>query len=116
MDRKPFAVYKKKYAKADQSGRKLLAVLKVLTVAHKFNVIQDVNDPVRASTFCKDSNFICYKVDFRDKIDQFSIRCGEYNVKKENKIFRSQESKVEQVNFHFSIIKHENIQTTQVRR
>ena len=88
--------------------KKLFDVQKVLTVAHKFNVIQDVNDPVRSSTFCKDSNFICYKVDFRDKIDQFSIRCGEYNVKKENKIFRSQESKVEQVNFHFSIIKHEN--------
>ena len=47
--------------------------------------------------------FICYKVDFRDKIDQFSIRCGEYNVKKENKIYRSQESKVEQVSFHFQL-------------
>jgi len=65
-------------------GASLIAKNKVLTVAHKFNVIQDVNDPV----------------DFRDKIDQFSIRCGEYNVKKENKIFRSQESKVEQVYFH----------------
>merc|ERR1739848_501935 len=65
-------------------GASLIAKNKVLTVAHKFNVIQDVNNPV----------------DFRDTVNQFSIRCGEYNVKKENEIQRSQESKVEEVYFH----------------
>merc|ERR1712080_75323 len=65
-------------------GASLIAKNKVLTVAHKFNVIQDVNNPV----------------DFRDTVNQFSICCGEYNVKKENEIQRSQESKVEEVYFH----------------
>ena len=30
-------------------------------------------------------------------VDQFSIRCGEYNVKEDHEIYRSQESKVEEV-------------------
>merc|ERR1712130_871926 len=57
-------------------GASLIAKNKVLTVAHKFNVIQDVNNPV----------------DFRDTVNQFSIRCGEYNVKKENEIQRTKEN------------------------
>jgi len=65
-------------------GASLIAKNKVLTVAHKFNVIQDINNPV----------------DFRDMVDQFSIRCGEYNVKEDHEIYRSQESKVEEVYFH----------------
>merc|ERR1711936_154184 len=65
-------------------GASLIARNKVLTVAHKFNVVQDVNNPV----------------DYRDMVKQFSIRCGEYNVKEEHEIFSSQESRVEEVYFH----------------
>ena len=49
-------------------------------------------------------NRIVSQVDFRDTVNQFSIRCGEYNVKEEDEIYRSQESKVEEVILNFTPI------------
>ena len=122
-------------------------------MAHKFNVIQDVNNPVSSlqithqwfhclsynspqflwlsnnsvshlhfqttlravslifkqlhkclwpstslfQQFKKQFSQLVDQVDFRDMVNQFSIRCGEYNVKEDHEIYRSQESKVEEV-------------------
>ena len=39
-------------------------------------------------------------VDYRDQISQFYVRCGEHNVKAEDKLLEHQETKVIAIRFH----------------
>merc|ERR1711915_235533 len=64
-------------------GASLIARNLVLTVAHKFYVIN------KGKT-----------VDRRDSISNFHVRCGEHNVKTETELLDSQESEVEKLHIH----------------
>jgi len=64
-------------------GASLIDQNKVITVAHKFFVIN------KGET-----------TDFRDQTSSFYIRCGEHNVKTETELLNSQETQVEQIIFH----------------
>eukprot|EP00092_Neocalanus_flemingeri_P108399 GFUD01139220.1.p1 GENE.GFUD01139220.1~~GFUD01139220.1.p1 ORF type:complete len:549 (+),score=122.63 GFUD01139220.1:95-1741(+) len=65
------------------AGASLIAKNKVITVAHKFFVIN------KGKT-----------TDWRDKTSDFHIRCGEHNVKTETELLDSQETQVEKIHLH----------------
>jgi len=65
------------------AGASLIAKNKILTVAHKFYVIQGGKT-----------------TDWRKKTDNFYVRCGEHNVKTDTELLDSQETQVERVIIH----------------
>eukprot|EP00091_Calanus_sinicus_P015953 TRINITY_DN3503_c0_g1_i4.p1 TRINITY_DN3503_c0_g1~~TRINITY_DN3503_c0_g1_i4.p1 ORF type:complete len:327 (-),score=86.41 TRINITY_DN3503_c0_g1_i4:652-1632(-) len=65
------------------AGASLIARNKVITVAHKIHVIKTGES-----------------VDDRDEASKFAVRCGEHNVKTEEELLDSQESRVAEIIFH----------------
>merc|ERR1712025_537137 len=77
-------VYKiERNQRAYVAGATLIGRNKVITVAHKIHVVKTGES-----------------VDYRNEVGKFSVRCGEHNVKTEDDILDSQESRVAEVIFH----------------
>jgi len=64
-------------------GASLIAKNKVLTIAHKFKVTQGGG-----------------AVDWTNRPNVFSVRCGEYNVKEETELLEAQEAEVAEIFLH----------------
>jgi len=65
------------------AGASLIARNKVITVAHKIHVVKTGES-----------------VDHREEVNKFIVRCGEHNVKTEDHILESQESRVAEIIIH----------------
>ena len=65
------------------AGASLIARNKVITVAHKIHVVKTGEN-----------------VDDRDEAYKFAVRCGEHNVKTEDELLDSQESRVAEIILH----------------